>query len=410
MIYFTDEKSKKLIPVETVTEFTGEEVEVILTKDNTYLLDKLKHVKKIAISYFSYRHQNFKRLDEMFFEDVSEPLYNFIKYCEKNDIELLDSTLNKFSILNLFSDKNIVNSPPKKVFVELTKNCNSLCKMCLTRVKNPKFQGYHEELNMDFELFKKIADELFNTADFVDLRGFGESTILPNLDKYLDYALQFKTQFGLITNLSVRNDKLWNKLKENDFLLDVSIDGATKETYEEIRQGLRFENIIYNLKLFDGYKKIALLFTVQKDNISEMQALVKLAEGLNIPEVKFAAVNPSELYEEIYKKYSKDEVKNFFDSVKSNKIKVTWLSKFDNRTTWPQVNCTRPRNYLFINYDGSLSPCNGFLTEQNFGIFKGRWQEFFNTPQFLALRGSLGKPFEFFRCSWCNENRRNDVG
>jgi radical SAM protein with 4Fe4S-binding SPASM domain len=83
------------------------------------------------------------------------------------------------------------------------------------------------------------------------------------------------------------------------------------------------------------------------------------------------------------------------------------LSKFGEGLGFEQRVCTSPWEYLFINYDGTISPCNAFLTPFSFGKFSGDWKTYFNSPSFLALRASMGKGFQFEMCEWCNKNRRN---
>jgi len=65
--------------------------------------------------------------------------------------------------------------------------------------------------------------------------------------------------------------------------LGVSIDGATKETYEKLRLGGRWEKILDNLKSIRQQKqrhgfKFILHFVVQRDNFHEMNSIIDLAE------------------------------------------------------------------------------------------------------------------------------------
>ena len=80
------------------------------------------------------------------------------------------------------------------IFVELTENCNCRCEMCRPLYKNSP------DKNMSFPLYKKIADTLFPYANCVDFRGWGESLINSNFQKYVEYAKQYPiSQFKIIT-------------------------------------------------------------------------------------------------------------------------------------------------------------------------------------------------------------------
>ena len=70
---------------------------------------------------------------------------------------------------------------------------------------------------------------------------------------------------------------------ENLTELGVSIDGASKETYEKLRLGGKWDNINRNLECIANLKqkhnfKFILHFVVQKDNYHEMEKIIELGE------------------------------------------------------------------------------------------------------------------------------------
>src|SRR5690349_16037197 len=84
----------------------------------------------------------------------------------------------------------VVTSSPIRGIVELTQNCNFKCPMC-AQSWEPQFQKYNPALNMPMEQFVKIADQLFPNAINIDMRGFGETTILPYWPEVVDYLERF---------------------------------------------------------------------------------------------------------------------------------------------------------------------------------------------------------------------------
>ena len=79
---------------------------------------------------------------------------------------------------------------------------------------------------------------------------------------------------------------------ENLTELGVSIDGATKETYEKLRLGGKWDSINRNLECIAELKeqhnfKFVLHMVVQKDNWQEIPAMVELGERLGIDELLF---------------------------------------------------------------------------------------------------------------------------
>ncbi len=90
-----------------------------------------------------------------------------------------------------------LESLPRALFIELTENCNLSCPMC--RSAGP----FDRAKNMDPAIFAKVADALFPTAEIVDLRGWGESTILRNFPDYVERTLAHGCRIRLVTNLTV---------------------------------------------------------------------------------------------------------------------------------------------------------------------------------------------------------------
>ena len=79
---------------------------------------------------------------------------------------------------------------------------------------------------------------------------------------------------------------------ENLTELGVSIDGATKETYEKLRLGGKWDSINRNLECITELKeqhnfRFVLHMVVQKDNWQEIPAMVELGERLGIDELLF---------------------------------------------------------------------------------------------------------------------------
>lgn len=77
--------------------------------------------------------------------------------------------------------------------------------------------------------------------------------------------------------------------------LGVSIDGASKETYEKLRLGGRWDKVNENLESIAEAKqkhgfKLILYFVVQKDNHHEMDAMLALGERYGADRVNFSLI------------------------------------------------------------------------------------------------------------------------
>jgi radical SAM protein with 4Fe4S-binding SPASM domain len=322
-----------------------------------------------------------------------------------------------------FSEKKLVlESRPFKAILELTQNCNFKCPMC-PQATEEKFQKYNPEFNIKPEVFEKISNELFPTATLIDLRGFGETTILPFWPDVVDHLENFPfIEWHLVTNLSLNNDKTWNKMMKLGFNLAISFDAATKETFETIRVNSNFRKILHNLYIVSEGRKdhdfgfVYFVSTIQKKNVHEMRKMVELASIYGVPEVQFKAVQSFDPHVSL-EGYSPDKMKKYAESAidagidlgvhvtfndplfskNLNQEKIDRVASFnpvhsaERKFTlppspdfapsfWeengiPQVmvdvinsvkvaenqKCFKPFHYTYINYEGKMGTCNHMM-------------------------------------------------
>ena len=90
--------------------------------------------------------------------------------------------------------KLVLRSLPRYLLMELTKGCNLQCEMC---------RSHRIGINssrMDDTLFRRVAEELFPTSELVDLRGWGESLLLPDIVELIRYTRSFACDIRFVTN------------------------------------------------------------------------------------------------------------------------------------------------------------------------------------------------------------------
>jgi radical SAM protein with 4Fe4S-binding SPASM domain len=143
---------------------------------------------------------------------------------------------------------------PRMVLIETTNMCPLNCITCPRRFMKRKIG------TMDFELFKKIIDELSSKKiDSITFHLFGEPLTRPELlFRMLDYAHEKMPQ-SLLTfseNGVLLNEENSRKILESPLgEMTLSLDGATKETYEKIRVNSNFEKVMKNVENFLIMKK-----------------------------------------------------------------------------------------------------------------------------------------------------------
>ncbi len=144
---------------------------------------------------------------------------------------------------------------PCRIILESTNLCNLHCPSCMTG------QGIRPEKGrMDFDLFKKIVDELVDHPEtfFMSLQGGGEPLLHPELFDFLDYLHQKKPgiRSQLSTNGTLLTEEKSIKLLESGLVeIFFSVDGATRETFETLRAGAEFDKVLVNINRFLELKK-----------------------------------------------------------------------------------------------------------------------------------------------------------
>lgn len=210
-------------------------------------------------------------------------------------------------------------------------------------------------------------------VEMVDLSGGGE----PLLNKHLvQWAAQAKAR-GCRTGF-LTNGTLLDKATAEDLLasgidwLGISLDGATKETYESIRINAGFDTVCENIRriadLRNGTSPHILINTVMMgSNIHELERFVSLAHTLGVDQINFKqcdvirgdygkglGVFNTEKTPEIRQL---EKQLNKAEKLASKKgILVTAFSF----TPDEQPVCEQdPRHSLFISHQGMIAPCIG---------------------------------------------------
>ncbi len=177
----------------------------------------------------------------------------------------------------------LYNEFPPVVRVESTNYCNSRCIMC------PHPKQTRKLATMSVDLFRKIARECsHHRIRKMHLHNFGE----PLLDNSLGEKLAIARDMGInqikfFTNGSLLyGRKLEAILNAPPSEIKISVDGATKETYEKIRVGLKFEQTRNNiLNLMEEKKRrklktrVVITWVTLPENRHEVEAFRKFWEA-----------------------------------------------------------------------------------------------------------------------------------
>ena len=253
----------------------------------------------------------------------------------------------KISTINRFKLQVISHLPPKHVQVELTTKCNLKCKFC---IRSNEIDG-----DMSMELFKSIIDQLRRYKPLtrtLDFTGVGEPLLCEHLIPSIKYAKRYGFTVSFISSFTFMNQALASDLVKAQLdNLYVSFDGVSKQTFEKIRIGASFEQVLENIKLFISVKnrlksfkpRLVLRPTIYPDNVHEIPQFFELAEKLKVDGVSFGDY------------VVRGESAGLPINNKPKRRKKISLFNF-GRNFPPCI------SYCYISFDGKVLPC-GYLTQ-----------------------------------------------
>lgn len=206
----------------------------------------------------------YRRIMERGFERFPERKKNFENFLSSRYLEVVDVV-------------------PIKMDYEVASRCNFRCKMCLMSILSEK-----RAPNMLYEDFESSIKEQYGLIE-VKLQGLGEPLLNPDFFKMVELAVSRDIWVRTTTNASLLhvNDNYKKLIDYKIGEIAVSIDGASKSTFEEIRTGSNFEQVVANATMLNEYAKskgeqwrTSCWMCVQKDNYNEIESILELAERM----------------------------------------------------------------------------------------------------------------------------------
>ena len=146
--------------------------------------------------------------------------------------------------------KEKIGKLPNNVFIELAMACNLRCEMCPVP-KNMELMGGRARAVMKPDVFRRVLAQLSGRRYSLCLNQLGEPLLNKHVVDYVKWAKADGHHVGFYTNGTLLNQLLADRLLDAglDYIV-FSIDGATKETFERIRLGAKFEPTIKNIRYF----------------------------------------------------------------------------------------------------------------------------------------------------------------
>lgn len=170
---------------------------------------------------------------------------------------------------------------PVTVEIDPSNRCNLNCSFCM-------YSEYRKNNNVDLNIedYNRVINELsLEGTKSITFTGGGEPTMNPKFNHMVEMALAYDFEIGLITNgiklLEVKNKKLFKFIR-------VSLNAATRKTYEEITGKDYFNIVINNIEIAIRQGAfIGISYVVNEINNKEIENAKDLAESLGVKYIQY---------------------------------------------------------------------------------------------------------------------------
>jgi MoaA/NifB/PqqE/SkfB family radical SAM enzyme len=329
-----------------------------------------------------------------------------------------------------------------RVYIEPTNICNLDCATCMRNV-------WDEPLGkMSSDTFERIMFGIkqLNAKPSIFFGGFGEPLTHPHILEMIASAKQAGSSVELITNGILLSPQICSDFIELGLdRLWVSLDGATPESYADVRLGDMLPRVLSNLaelqKLLRKKKsanpRLGIAFVAMKRNIKDLPKVIDLGKKMGADMFSISNVlphTPEMLDDALFVGPHNGEVlvTEWSPMLSISRMEINELTKEPlieaikkagtiaiarkDLSLGSNVCPFVEKGSISIRWDGAVSPCLALLHDNdNYLDFRKRKTlaysigsinhksliDIWNNPSYIALRKRL-QSFDFAFCTSCN--------
>ncbi len=282
---------------------------------------------------------------------------------------------------------------------------------------------------MSIDLFKRIIEETSPYVRSYSLFNWGEPLLVKDFKDRVIFVNQHKRNdcnVDISTNGMLLSDKMIDFLFNERVSITISVDSAYKNTFENIRCGANFENVMKNAeKVALKYRDFPVQYSpefyisIQKENQNSVLEIVKLAHSLGIRRIgcglvtqpdKYSANQDEKLCSELERAYNYIKEQGMFLSVYPTKIGayVFYGEKYYKASDFlVSTACNAPFVSATIAYNGdvflycNIGDCVGNVSDSS---FLELWQGQRYNMLRQAVNDEQNMPKICKKCFWFNRN------
>jgi len=233
----------------------------------------------------------------------------------------------------------------------ITDKCNLRCTHCYQ-------ENYTDILDMSLEELKVIAKKLFKTLSKWGKKGDisitgGEPFIRKDLLSFLEYldSSEQVSNLDILSNGTMLTDDMVKRLKLVRKLhrVQVSLDGASPKTHDEIRGRGTFEKAINGIRILNYHGiDTKIMFTLQRCNMKDVPSLIDLSIREGVTGLTIERVVPTGSAESMKNSLlSPEEIRDIFQYISDRADveyeKGTQLRILKYRPLWINIDPSRAK-------------------------------------------------------------------
>jgi MoaA/NifB/PqqE/SkfB family radical SAM enzyme len=305
-----------------------------------------------------------------------------------------------------------VSVSPRSMQIECTTRCNLKCTFCEL--------SYWTETPADlkFDNIRKMVEHLPKLKR-IDLTGIGESLMNRDFFKIVAFLKSRGLYVTLNDNFTLMTEQAARRIIELQVdQIFLSLDGATKQTYEQLRIGANFDKVVANARRLVQIKnelrkkqpEFKINTVVCLSNYPELPAIIELASDMGIGMVQFVNVVTFDDTTGLDTERVQRDVEATFRETLQRARQLGVQVKVELFDKLPVQGCDFPWRRNFVTYDGYVHPCcyttqTGDRRAQNrrsFGnLLEHPFQEIWNGHLYPEFRRKMREGILPSACEHC---------
>lgn len=299
------------------------------------------------------------------------------------------------------------------VFIEQNNTCNLKCRMCgFSDSRVAAVPRYH----MPASVYESIARQVFPLTNYLHMSLMTEPFMTSDFPDRLMLIGKYGVPYSrVVTNGTLLTEKTIETIINSQITsFTVSIDGGTKEVYEEIRVGARFEAVLEKIGLFKKLRekrgaslpKLQINHVLMKRNVDFFDDFLALLDSIRPEQVDVRTIEPMTFVTGMESKDPEFFAKvrqvrpRFAEFCQRHGIEETGYIRDEAgmidlvTASGHRMTCQRPWDTLAIHANGDVHPCMSWTRPPIGNLARQSFEEIWTGEPLEQLRAEfeIAKP------------------